>query len=181
MKKLLLLSALMCVIVGVAAATATASRSLFVAGAGASSVSGQVVVGARATGPAVPGPFFPVAPAVGFVSARGSSFGDLTGTVTCIGVAQGGRAAIVSGNLATPFVSGGFTYPNFSLLISAGATAAWIEILPDNLEGLGPCGTSLFFAAGIPSLPSDTLLSGRFVIINGTSVVVINGGRRPAG
>jgi len=88
--------------------------------------------------------------------------------------AQGGRAAIVSGNLDMPFVSGGFTYANFSLLVSAGATVPWIQILPDNLEGLGPCGTSLFFAAGIPSLPDDALVRGQFAIGNGTSVVIIN-------
>lgn len=175
MKKFLLVSAVMCALVGVAASPAAARTSVFVAGTGASAVSGQVVVGAIATGPLVDGPFGEVAPAVGFVRTAGSSFfGDLSGTVTCIGIEQGGRAAIVSGNLATPYVSGGFTYANFSLIVSAGATVPWIEIFPDNLDGLGPCGTSLFFAVGIPSLPGDALVRGQFAIGNGTSVVIIN-------
>jgi hypothetical protein len=176
MKKFLLVSAIVCALVGTTASPAAARTSVFVTGAGASAVSGQVVVHAIATGPLVDGPFGAVAPAVGFVRTPGSSFDDLSGTVTCIGIAQGGRAAIVSGNLATPFVSGGFTYPNFSLIVSAGATVPWIEIFPDNLDGdgLGPCGTSLFFSFFIPLLPEDELVRGHFAIGNGTSVVIIN-------
>src|SRR5215208_3342480 len=90
MKKLLLVSAVMCALVGVAASPAAARTSVFVAGTGASAVSGQVVVGAIATGPLVDGPFGAVAPAVGFVRTTNSSFGDLSGTVTCIGMRRAG-------------------------------------------------------------------------------------------
>jgi hypothetical protein len=148
-----------------APSVAKAAPSLLVTGAGASSVSGQVVVNARATGPAV-GSFVPVAPATGFIQVRGSSYGDLGGTVTCIGLA-GPNAAIVSGNLSTPVVSGGFTYPNFSLLVVSPnpQIRSWISFFPDNLSGLFPCGTSLFFTFGVPSLPNDFVVNGRFTIL----------------
>jgi hypothetical protein len=162
MKKVLLGATLsMCLFVPSVAKAAP----LLVTGAGASTTSGQVVVNARATGAAV-GPFIPVAPAAGFVHVRGSAYGDLSGSVTCIGVA-GPNAAIVSGNLSTPFVSGGFTYPNFSLLVVSPnpQIRSWIEFGPNVLSGALPCGTSLFFTFGIPNLPSDFVVSGRFTIL----------------
>lgn len=144
---------------------ATAAPTLAVVGAGASSTSGQVVVNARATAAAA-GSFLPVAPATGSIHVRGSVYGDLSGAVTCIGVA-GPNAAIVSGNLSTPFVSGGFTFPNFSLLVVSPnpQIRSWISFLPDNLSALFPCGTALFFTFGIPSLPNDFVVNGRFTIL----------------
>lgn len=163
MKKVLI-GAAICVCL-LAPSVAKAAPSLLVTGAGASSTSGHVVVNARATGPAV-GSFVPVAPATGFVQVRGSSYGDLGGSVTCIGVA-GPNAAIVSGNLSTPFVSGGFTYSNFSLLVVSPnpQIRSWISFSPDNLSALFPCGTSLFFTFGVPSLPNDFVVNGRFTIL----------------
>ncbi len=164
MKRLLLVAAVVCGSLA-AAGTAGAMPSLLVTGAGASTTSGHVVVTARATGPAE-GSFIPVAPATGFVRVLGSFFGDLSGSVTCIGVG-GPNAAIVSGNLDTPVVSGGFTYRNFSLLVVSRnpQIQSWISFFPDNLTGLGPCGTSLFFAFGVPNLPNDFVVSGQFVIL----------------
>src|SRR5215217_3934815 len=103
MKKFLLVGALMCAMIGVAASAATASIPLRVTGAGASTTSGQVVVNARATGPTA-GPFFPVAPAVGFLRAPDSYFGNLSGRVTCMSVWLPGFAVSVSGTLDTPLV-----------------------------------------------------------------------------
>jgi hypothetical protein len=159
-----LIAATLCACV-LAPSVATAAPSLMVVGAGASSTSGHVVVNGRATGPAG-GPFVPVAPATGSIHVRGSFYGDLTGTVTCIGLA-GPNAAIVSGNLSTPFVSGGFIFPNFSLLVISPnpQIRSWISFLPDNLSALFPCGTSLFFASGVPSLPNDFVVTGRFTIL----------------
>lgn len=167
MKKLLLFGAVLCGGV-LATSSAKATPPLLVVGAGGSTVSGHVVVNARATGQAT-GEFIPVAPAVGSLRVRGSWLGDLSGSVTCIGLA-GPNAAIVSGNLDTPFVSGGFTLPNFSLIVVGGhdVIRPWIEILPDSLAGLFPCGTSLFFSAGIPDLPNDVVVNGQFLILGAT-------------
>jgi hypothetical protein len=170
MRKFLLLGlvgALVCGSALVAASPAKATRALFVAGFGASTTSGDVAIYARAIGPAV-GEGIPVAPAVGFLRASDTSLGDLSGSVSCIGLASP-RAAIVSGDLVTPVVSNGVTYSNFSLIVVLGGNGVppWIELLPDNLAGLGPCGTSLFAAAGIPDLPNDVLVEGRFFIFGG--------------
>jgi hypothetical protein len=142
-----------------------AAPSLLVTGAGASTTSGHVVVNARATGAAV-GPFIPVAPATGSVRVRGSFFGDLSGSVTCIGLA-GPNAAVVSGNLDTPFTSGGFTFANFSLLLitTNAQLRSWISFAPNNLGAAFPCGTSLFFTFGVPNLPNDFVVNGRFTIL----------------
>jgi hypothetical protein len=163
MKKVLVVGAI-CVFL-LAPSIAKAAPSLLVTGAGASSISGHVVVNARATGPAV-GSFVPVAPATGFIQVRGSSYGDLGGSVTCIGLA-GPNAAIVSGNLSTPFVSGGFTYPNFSLIVVSPnpQIRSWINFGPNNLSTQFPCATSLFFTFDIPSLPNDFVVNGRFTIL----------------
>jgi hypothetical protein len=163
MKKILVMASICACLLAPSGAKAT--PSLLVTGAGASNTSGNVLINARATGNAV-GSFIPVAPATGLIRVRGSFYGDLNGSVTCIGVA-GPNAAIVSGNLSTPFVSGGFTFPNFSLLVVSPnpQIRSWINFLPDNLSTLFPCGTSLFFAFGIPSLPNDFVVSGRFTIL----------------
>jgi hypothetical protein len=130
-----LVGALVCGGALVTASPANTTRTLFVAGVGASTTSGHVAINARAIGPAV-GEGIPVAPAVGFLRARDTPFGNLRGSVSII---------VLGGNGVPP----------------------WIELLPDNLEGLGPCGTSLFAAAGIPDLPNDVLVEGRFFIFGG--------------
>jgi hypothetical protein len=153
-----------------AAASAGADQPLLVTGAGASATSGHVVVHARATGPAT-GTGIPVAPADGFLRTRGSSAGDLTGSVTCIGVLFPGRA-IVSGTLDTPVVSGGFTFPHFSLIVGDGGEGdSWIALFVTNLAGLGgvdSCGTSLFFSAGLlepETFPQLVVSRGDFQIL----------------
>jgi hypothetical protein len=134
-----------------AAASAGADRPLLVTGAGASATSGHVVVHARAIGPAT-GTGIPVSPAAGSLRARGSFWGDLNGSVTCIGMLFPGTV-IVSGTLDTPIVSGGFTFPHFSLIVGDGGQGdSWIALFVTNLAGHGgvdSCGTSLFFSAGL--------------------------------
>jgi hypothetical protein len=167
MKKVLVAAACACFL---APSVAKAAPSLLVTGAGASATSGQVVINAHATGP-IAGPFIPVAPATGFIRVRGSFYGDVTGSVTCIGLADP-NAAIVSGTLSTPFVSGGFSYPNFSFLVATATPQhpSWITLFADDIGVgfLGPCGNSLFFAAGVPDLPSDLVVNGNFQILRGT-------------
>jgi hypothetical protein len=148
-----------------AASIANAAPSLLVTGAGASTSLGHVVVNARATGPATGAP--PVFPAVGFMRAS-DLFGDLRGSVTCIGLLAP-SAVIVSGNLDTPFVAGGFAYPNFSLIMFLGGDVSsnWIRLFVDNLSLLpnAPCGESLFFLAGLPDLANDHVVKGNFQIL----------------
>lgn len=176
MKKFQLVSAITCVVVGIAASAATAGVPLMVTGAGASSGSGQVVVNARATGPAT-GEFFPVAPAVGFLRAPevpGFPDGthDLSGKVTCIGLWPGVHAVAVSGDLATPVVQNGVVYPNFTLLVWASATGRnAIQVWADRLLPSSSCGTDLFFSAGQEDpevVALSRLLRGHFNIM-GTS------------
>src|SRR3989442_11117735 len=116
--RLFLAATLVCGSIVVGESTASAGSTLRVSGAGASSTSGFIVINARATAP-LSGPFIPVAPAVGFIRAQGTFNGDFRGSVTCM-ASPGGGTALVSGILDTPFVSGGFTYPNFSLIVSVG-------------------------------------------------------------
>ena len=178
MKKLLLVSALMCAILGVAASGGNASARLLVAGAGASPVSGHVVLNARASGPLV-GTLSPVAPAVGFLRAPEviPVFGpsnltgtrDLSGTVTCIGLLPGQPAVAVSGDLDTPVVSQFGIFTNFTVLLSGfepaglGSIQVWInELLP-----FSHCGTDLFFAAGqeLPEVVAvSRVVKGHFAI-----------------
>ena len=164
--RLSLLGVLVCGIVLVGASTAVASPALLVTGAGASTTSGLIQVNARATGPAI-GPFIPVAPAIGFIHSAGS-WGDVRGSVTCI-ASLGPEAAIVSGDLDMPISSGGFTFPNFSLIVVRGGNGVppWIHFFVDNLTGLGDCAQSLIFAAGIPDLPNDVVVKGHFLVLRG--------------
>jgi hypothetical protein len=155
----------------VVAAPAGADPPLIVTGAGASATSGHVVVHARATGPAT-GTGIPVWPAEGSIRVRGSSWGDLTGSVSCVGLLFQGRA-IVSGTLDTPIVSGGFTFPNFSLVVDDGGAGpgSWIGLFITNLAFLGgpeECGASLFFSASLTlpeALPNILVTKGDFHIL----------------
>jgi hypothetical protein len=168
MRRLLLLAAVVCGSL-VAAGTSNATPSLLVAGAGASTASGHVVINARAIGPATGSP--PVFPAVGFLRARNSRFGDLSGSVTCIGLFTP-SAVIVSGHLDTPVVSGGFTFPDFSLIVFSGGNDSpdWIRLFVGDLSSVpnAPCAESLFFLAGLPDLPNDHLVNGHFQILRGS-------------
>lgn len=181
MKKFLLVSALMCVIVGTAASTAT-STPLLVSGAGASAVSGEVVLNARATGPGTP-PLFPVYPAVGFLRAPAvvpyfgpsgvSGTVDLSGRVTCIGVWTGLRAVSVSGTLNTPIFAPGGIVHNFTVLLvgssqaGRGSIQAWAL---GQLSPFDPCGTLLFFSAGqeLADVRANSLVSQGHFNIMGT-------------
>jgi hypothetical protein len=171
MKKLLLLSALMCAIVSVAA-SAAASAPLLVTGAGFSAQSGQIVVHARGIGSTPPG-FFDINPAVGFLRAsdvRGFASGilDLSGRVTCISVEANG--VTVSGTLDTPLLAGDVTSPNFSLLIAGSGSTPWIWVTPSILgpsTGAGPCGATLWFLAGLETtylLPEYHVTRGHIII-----------------
>src|SRR5215213_4505065 len=117
MRKLVVAAAVFCVGLCGAASTANASMPLTVKGKGASAVSGRLIVDARATGPATGSPA--VAPAVGSFGVTDSFWGDISGSVTCIGFLFDG--AVVSGNLDTPVVSGGFSYANFTLVMGGSA------------------------------------------------------------
>jgi hypothetical protein len=151
------------------AAPAGADPPLMVNGAGSSAVSGHVVVNARATGPAS-GTGIPVWPAEGMLRVRGSN-GDLQGSVTCIGLLFPGRA-IVSGTLDTPVVSGGFTFPHFSLVVdeNSAGPGSWIGLFVTDLAalgGTGQCGAPLFFSASLmmpEALPNVLVTKGDFQI-----------------
>src|SRR5438105_14766686 len=79
-----------------AAGSAPASAPfLQVNGAGYTSKAGHVVINARTTGPL--GEL--TAPATGFVKIAGSIYGDLTGSVACVGTLGSGPSAAVSGTL----------------------------------------------------------------------------------
>jgi len=171
MKKFLLLSALMCAIICVAA-SAAASVPLLVTGAGFSAQSGQIIVHARGIGPTPQG-FFETTPAVGFLRApdvRGFESGslDLSGRVTCISVEANGVA--VSGNLDRPLFAGDVTLPNFTLLIAGSGSTPWIWVTPSILgpsTGAGPCGATLWFLAGLETtflLPEYHLTRGHISI-----------------
>lgn len=178
MKRFLLVGVLICAIVGVAGSAATASAPLLVTGAGASPVSGHVVLNARATGPGTAQPFS-VFPAVGFLRApkvvpffgpsNVSGAVDLSGTVTCIGVWLPG-AVSVSGTLDKP-VSGA---NNFTVLLrgssATGRGSIQVWALPQ-LPSFDPCGTLLFFIAGeeLPEVRAASLVvQGHFTVV-GTS------------
>jgi hypothetical protein len=155
----------------VVASPAGAGPPLMVTGAGSSATSGHVVVNARATGPSA-GTGIPVWPADGSIQAKGSFWGDLRGSVTCIGLLFPGRA-IVSGTLATPIVSGGFAFPNFSLVVDENSSGpgSWIALYVTNLSAMGGlegCGTSLFFDAALTmpdALPFVLVNKGGFQIL----------------
>jgi hypothetical protein len=172
MKKFLLLSALVCAIVGVAASAALGAP-LLVTGAGFSAQSGQLVVNARGIGP-TPQWSFESTPAVGFlrapaVPAYPSGTLDLSGRVTCI-AGWLPNAVAVSGTLDTPLVYGDFTTRNFSLLIQGSGRAPWLWVTPSILgpsTGAGPCGMTLFFLAGLDltyQLPEYHLRTGHILI-----------------
>jgi hypothetical protein len=171
MKKFLLLNALMCAIICVAA-SAAASAPLLVKGAGFSAQSGHIVVHARGTRPTPQG-FFETTPALGFLRApdvRGFASGilDLSGRVTCISVEASG--VTVSGTLDTPLLVGDLTFPNFSLLIAGSGSTPWIWVTPTFLgpsTGAGPCGATLWFLAGLETtflLPEYHLTRGHISI-----------------
>jgi hypothetical protein len=175
MKKLLLLGASLCSLVTVAPSAAARPTPL-VAGAGYSTVTGPIVVNARATEPIDWTGFHDNLSAVGFVRApkvfdfAGGTL-DLSGTVTCMGFVTTDWVA-VSGTLDTPLPGG--TVSNFSLLAKLGGISApWIWITPTLLNsGSGPCGTQLFFLAGLETtfeLPEYHLTRGNLVI-NGNDI-----------
>src|SRR5688572_24846251 len=156
----------------VVASPAGADPPLMVTGAGSSATSGHVVVNARATGPSA-GTGIPVWPADGSIRTKGAFWGDLRGSVTCIGLLFPGRA-IVSGTLTTPIVSGGFAFPNFSLVVdeSSSGPGSWIALFVTNLALLGggpqECGASLFFSASLmlpEALPNILVTKGDFHIL----------------
>lgn len=179
MKRSLLVSALVCAIFVLAAPLATAAgHKSFVVGAGFSTVSGPFVISARATEP-IDSSNFENVPAVGFLRAPQAANGrsgprsNLSGTVTCMGFINGQVA--VSGRLDTPFAQHGVTFPNFTMLIwggrgvgARGDTPIWItpSIVPG--PGAGPCGTQLFFLAGLPEEvfpnPEYHLIKGNIII-----------------
>ena len=164
-------TALACGSVLALAAPAGADPPLMVTGAGSSATSGHVVLNARATG-ASTGTGIPVWPAEGSIRAKGSFWGDLRGSVTCIGLLFPGRA-IVSGTLDTPIVSGGFTFPNFSLIVDENSSGpgSWIALYVTNLSALGgpdECASSLFFDAALTmpeALPFVLVNKGDFQIL----------------
>jgi hypothetical protein len=171
MKKFLLVSALMCAIVGVAASMAVAGNPV-VAGAGFSPNLGHIVLNARATEPMVGSGSQDLA-ATGFLRARNvptsTGSADLSGTVTCIGVWLPGFAVAVSGTLNTP------DRATFSLLIwRAFGDKPWLAFFPGvPIPGpaAGTCGIQLFFLAGLETtfeLPAYHLTTGNLVI-NGTT------------
>jgi hypothetical protein len=146
-------------------ASAAAASVLLVTGAGTSTTSGHIVVTARAVEPATGDPA--VSPAVGFFRDSDSAFGALSGAVACIG-SLNPNAIVVSGNLETPVVSEGFTYPSFSLLIGRATNGEpdWVRLFIDDLSLMpSDCGTSLFFAAGVPDFSADALVTGHFAIV----------------
>jgi hypothetical protein len=155
----------------VVASPAGADPPLMVTGAGSSAISGHVVVHAHATGPATD-TGIRVWPANGSISVRGSSSGDIDGSVSCIGLLFPGRA-IVSGTLDAPVVSGGSTFPHFSLVVeeSASGPGSWIGLFITNLAALGgpgECGAPLFFSASLTlpeALPNILVTKGRFHIL----------------
>lgn len=166
--KAFVVSIAMCACVLGVAAPAGADPPLMVVGAGSSAISGHVVVNARATGPLSGG----VAPADGTFRAQRPSGEDLSGTVTCIGLLFPGRA-VVSGTLDTPVVSGGFTFPHFSLVVddSGSGRDSWIGLFVTNLSAMGgleDCGTLLFFDAALTmpeALPFVLVRKGSFQIL----------------
>ena len=150
---------------------AGADPPLMVTGAGSSAASGHVVVHARTTGPAT-GAGIRVWPANGSILARGSFWGDISGSVSCIGLLFPGRA-IVSGTLDTPIVSGGFTFPHFSLVVdeSGSGPGSWIGLFITDLAAVGgpeECGAPLFFSASLTlpeALPNILVTKGNFQIL----------------
>ena len=155
MRKRLLLSALVCVIGGVATSVAAAGNPV-IAGAGFSAISGKLVLNARATEPIVGSGIPGVAPpsqdlsATGFLRAPAVPVGtgtlDLSGSVTCIGVWLPGFAVAVSGTLNKPLVNSfdGSPVPNFTLLIWRFGSKPWVWLTAGNLPSpaAGTCGSN---------------------------------------
>src|SRR2546425_2693597 len=113
----------------VAAGDGIAGTLPHVSGAGGTGSVPLVQLNARATGDAALGDPLP---ATGTFHAKGTPWGDLSGGVTCMGFISP-STFVVSGTLDNAVSSGGFTSPNFVLLMAAdGSNVTWIHVLVAN-------------------------------------------------
>jgi hypothetical protein len=139
---------------------AAAGTAGIITGAGSTASGGFVELNARLLAP-VSGL---TAPAAGSFRSSGTGFGDLTGTVTCVGMLNPTTAA-VSGVLDEPVTSGSFTYPNFVVTLELDSPIADALILVSIGGGIPPdCGVPLFFMSPPWYLVAEPLATGHFTI-----------------
>jgi hypothetical protein len=101
------------------------------------------------------------APATGGFRASGTPWGEMSGTVTCVGSASPNQISI-GGRLDSVLTIGGVTAPDFVLLLTTdGREVTNLVVTPADLTLLPDCGLPLFFSSPpLQGRPENDVVQG---------------------